>query len=188
MENTSREAGDDSINLSLSASPMACKLTNAQKLISRCQQFVNISWCNQSKKQEILFRTLIREVSRRVIRMIIICCSAYSKNCHWSRPCCGKYHRLFHKFGDGGANILPLYRLNKRQGDNSYGLVQTQLFMKKSQQDGRQTWTCRRSSSRSYNWRLPWPCISQKPKQLSAAQGQQTPQGKTSSGGVCTLK
>ncbi len=42
--------------------------------------------------------------------------------------------RLY-KFGDGGADILPLYRLNKRQGNNSWkNLVQTQLFEKSQQQ------------------------------------------------------
>ncbi len=33
-----------------------------------------------------------------------------------NRSCCREYHWFLTKFGDGGADILPLFRLNKRQG------------------------------------------------------------------------
>ena len=38
------------------------------------------------------------------------------RSCHWTDHAAENVTAFFHKFGDGGADILPLYRLNKRQG------------------------------------------------------------------------
>ena len=35
---------------------------------------------------------------------------------NWHRPRSRKCDSFLHKYGDGGADILPLFRLNKRQG------------------------------------------------------------------------
>ena len=41
---------------------------------------------------------------------------SYARHCCWYGSFCGKYYRLFTKYGDGAADIAPIFGLNKRQG------------------------------------------------------------------------